>query len=287
MKKIVLFIILTLSLPSHWLFSIAKQYPTKDLLEGLSAGSLNRYAFSVYSQNGEDGILEEVFRRIGIQKGFFIEFGAADGIWLSNSRFLWEKGWSGVMIEANQAAYRKLLINYKKIKNVQCLNYFVSTKPYQPDLTLDQIAVRHFPDQEIDFLSIDIDGADSEILEGLLMRPKVICVETNLSWHPLFKQRIPSEVSHQNLHQPLPVMMDIANKMGYKPVAMTINLILVRNDYAHLFPEVPSDALTLWRDGFRGKIDKDYNISLRKNNPFIKKHEPPELQQTMPITKDF
>ena len=40
---------------------------------------LNQYEYKVSSQNGEDGIIAEIFRRIGTKNRYFVEFGAASG----------------------------------------------------------------------------------------------------------------------------------------------------------------------------------------------------------------
>lgn len=49
--------------------------------------SLERYGYKVYSQNDEDGIIQEIFRRIGTYDKRFVEFGVQDGL-ESNSHFL-------------------------------------------------------------------------------------------------------------------------------------------------------------------------------------------------------
>ena len=41
--------------------------------------ALERYSFKVYSQNGEDGIIEEIFNRIGTTDKRFVEFGVQNG----------------------------------------------------------------------------------------------------------------------------------------------------------------------------------------------------------------
>jgi hypothetical protein len=40
---------------------------------------LNKYEYQVFSQNGEDGIIQEIFKRIGTTNKFFFEFGVANG----------------------------------------------------------------------------------------------------------------------------------------------------------------------------------------------------------------
>src|SRR5476649_1423161 len=60
--------------------------------------SLARFQAQVYSQNGEDGMIAEIFRRIGCESKFFVEIGIEDGL-QNNTRFLLEQGWQGVWIE--------------------------------------------------------------------------------------------------------------------------------------------------------------------------------------------
>ncbi len=56
---------------------------------------LGGYGFSTYSQNDEDGILQEIFRRIGTTNRKFIEFGCGDGL-ENNTTYLLLSGWRGV-----------------------------------------------------------------------------------------------------------------------------------------------------------------------------------------------
>jgi len=58
---------------------------------------LLRFGFKAFSQNDEDGILEEIFRRIGTTSKFFVEFGVESGV-ENNTRLLLLKSWSGVWL---------------------------------------------------------------------------------------------------------------------------------------------------------------------------------------------
>ena len=54
----------------------------------MNTDNLKKYKYNTYSQNGEDGILEEVFKRLGLDefnKFWVVEFGAWDGKHLSNT----------------------------------------------------------------------------------------------------------------------------------------------------------------------------------------------------------
>src|SRR5262245_9378792 len=67
---------------------------------------LERHGFRTFSQNDEDGILQEIFRRIGTANRTFVEFGVQDGL-ESNTRLLLYQGWRGLWIEADERASRK------------------------------------------------------------------------------------------------------------------------------------------------------------------------------------
>ncbi|GHT48231.1 hypothetical protein AGMMS49965_26410 [Bacteroidia bacterium] len=60
-------------------------------------GRLEPHGFSVYSQNDEDGIIQEIFKRIGTTSKTFVEFGF-DGL-QSNTTYLLMQGWNGLWID--------------------------------------------------------------------------------------------------------------------------------------------------------------------------------------------
>ena len=61
---------------------------------------LLKYEHQTFSQNGEDGIINEIFNRLGITTGEFIEIGTGDGS-ENNTRLLLELGWKGVWIDGS------------------------------------------------------------------------------------------------------------------------------------------------------------------------------------------
>src|SRR4051795_8108058 len=62
---------------------------------------LERYGFKVYSQNDEDGIIQEIFTRIGATSKTFVEFGVENGL-ENNTFILLLKGWKGLWIESSK-----------------------------------------------------------------------------------------------------------------------------------------------------------------------------------------
>src|SRR5262249_44479602 len=69
--------------------------------------NLALYGFSVYSQADEDGILEEILKRVDIPRGRFLEIGAGDGL-ENNTAYLLAKGWEGVWVEADPKRYNPI-----------------------------------------------------------------------------------------------------------------------------------------------------------------------------------
>src|SRR5438094_892724 len=61
---------------------------------------LTRYERTVYSQNGEDGILQAIFARAGTTNRFFVEFGVGDGRQCNAAYLARRKGWTGLMMDA-------------------------------------------------------------------------------------------------------------------------------------------------------------------------------------------
>ena len=118
--------------------------------------TLAAYRKNVNSQYGEDGVLQELVRRLGIANGQFVEFGAWDGQHLSNTRLLLEQGWQGVYIEADQERYEMLTKNMQPFGDrVVLLHAFVEPEGEQ---SLDQLLKPTPTSPSFDLLSIDIDS---------------------------------------------------------------------------------------------------------------------------------
>src|SRR5438105_1928998 len=71
---------------------------------------LLRHGFKMYSQNDEDGIIQEIFRRIGTSDRRFVEFGVETGVECNSAKLLIE-GWRGLWIEAHPASAKAIREN--------------------------------------------------------------------------------------------------------------------------------------------------------------------------------
>jgi hypothetical protein len=249
----------------------------------IQKNSLLHNAQNVYSQRGDDGVIGEIFRRLHIAKGFFVEFGAWDGIYLSNTRWLFEQGWSGAYIEADPIKFAELKRNYAAFPHILCIQERVGL-PGGDGKLIDQIAADNFLDRKIDLMIIDIDGLDYCVLETMTLRPTVVFIEGGFAWHPTFTQRVPDAVASKNLQQPLAVMIQIGLAAGYTPVCFNQNVYLVLNKLAHVFDAIRNDALTLWYDAWFNETDA-FRRALQKNrrsNTFVRDQEGPEFEELPP-----
>ncbi len=88
---------------------------------------INDFGFNKYSQFGEDGIIQEIFQRMNSSGKICVEFGAWDGLHLSNTCMLWkDQGWTAYLIEGEKYKYEKLCTNTEEFSNVHAIHRFVS-----------------------------------------------------------------------------------------------------------------------------------------------------------------
>jgi FkbM family methyltransferase len=164
----------------------------------------------MYSQNKEEEIILNHFKNF---KGTFLDLGAYDGVDLSNTRALTELGWSGVCIEPNPVIFERLCDNLKAFNKVieykfalgtenktitMQMNdsYYSTVKQSEVDrwrgafkfesAEVQMIDFKSFLEfskyKTFDFISIDCEGLDYEILEQINLdevKCKMVCVETN------------------------------------------------------------------------------------------------------------
>lgn len=129
-------------------------------------------SFKVYSQGREDGMIDEIFRRIGLASRRFVEIGVEDGL-ECNTAFLLIQGWSGVWIEAsspNAARAREYYRGYP----LEIHNVLVNAE------NADELVARAAGDDDLDLLSVDVDSNDYWIWERIItQRPRVVIIEYN------------------------------------------------------------------------------------------------------------
>jgi hypothetical protein len=138
--------------------------------------------YNIHSQYGEDGVINHILDTIGVTEGYFVEFGAWDGIYMSNTCLLAEKGWEGIFIEASKEKFEILMKNHNNPR-LELINAFVEVNG---KYSLDNIINRSkFKGKDPILLSIDIDSDDLAIWMSLKeYRPNIVIIEYNLTIPP-------------------------------------------------------------------------------------------------------
>jgi FkbM family methyltransferase len=207
-----------------------------------------------FAQGGEDLIVLDILDKLKISKPYYVDLGAYDPKYLSNTYLLYKKGGSGLCVDANPMSCKKIKRirprdevlnlgvvgkNYKK----KTLDFFLMHPPKLSSFSkslvdrYDHKGARLVEKKEveikkvneilkqakkkIDFLSIDIDGLDLEVLSKIdfkKFRPKIICVESSVTGTG--------------------DLLDCISKKGYFLCAKTVlNIIFVDKKYAKKFTE--------------------------------------------------
>ena len=139
------------------------------------------WEFSGFSQNGEDGIIDFLSRKVLVPNRFFIEIGAFDGVENNTAWLAIARKYRGIMVEAdagNSKLARKLMQTYNV--GVECIPMFV-TKASAAALKARAFCA------DPDVFSIDIDGNDLHVAQVLLeagFRPRIFVVEYNSAFGP-------------------------------------------------------------------------------------------------------
>jgi hypothetical protein len=200
-----------------------------------------QYAKNIYSQCGEDGIIEKVFQELDIKSGWCVEFGASDGFFFSNTYNLWKtKKFNALLIEANKDRYQELSNNIVEFPNVIGKHITVSYDENSPNSLDNIISATNIDINENNYslLSIDIDSADYYILKSINKYfPKVIICETNNAHE--------GEYITYDGGCSLLSLTKLANDKGYELIEHTGNAIFVRKDLFGLLNMVDNSVETI------------------------------------------
>lgn len=195
-----------------------------------------------YSQEGEDMVLRSFYEANRNYKGFYIDVGAHHPFRFSNTQYFYKRGWRGINIEPNPRALRLFKLFRRRDINLnlgislvrQKLRFYCFNEPalngFSKEISearnnknnykiIDSIEVQTYPlgevldrympaNQRIDFLSIDAEGLDFEVLKSnnwQKYKPQYILVEHELNLE---------QIDQSNLYLYL-------RNLGYRWVAKT------------------------------------------------------------------
>jgi len=231
---------------------IENQVKNKWLLENIPKINDQKLAFrlnefKIFSQTGEDGIINYIFSKIGTKSKKFVEFGIQDGKECNTANLSINFGWSGLLIEGDEDFARKAK-EYYSGKPVTVVNSFITKD------NINQIISENKIEGEIDLLVVDIDGNDYWVWKEInVIKPRVVVVEYNSAlgnksittkYKPDF-ERLKEHKNGLYFGASLSAMTKLGKEKGYILVgccssgfnAFFIRKDLIKNKFSEMSPE--------------------------------------------------
>lgn len=216
-----------------------------------------------YSQNGEDGVIHEIFRRLPSSvPRWYVEFGAWDGRYSSNCYALALTGWWGVMIEGDLRRFNRLQRTARRFSGrMLAVHAFIESGPQVEQILASLDVPSHFG-----LLSIDIDSFDYDVWKTMdACRPAVVVIEIDSSTEPGVRRIWAGE---DYAATTFTSMVELGRSKGYAPVCHTGNLFFVRNDLASHVGSLPADPDDLFvRDWMDPTPFREWRRKLRWLTP--------------------
>ena len=223
------------------------EFQTSMVLQGRILSELNRvkkskniqdYEFKVFSQNGEDGIIQFLVNNLNISNKTFVEFGVETYIEANTKFLLLNNGWSGLIIDGNKDAMNSISMSDLHWKyDLKSVGAFISKD------NINEIIESNGIQGEIGLLSVDIDGNDYWIFENIrCISPQILIMEYNSIFGDTHKITVPYDenfvrgnkhFSHLYYGASIAALCDIASKKGYDLIGSNSfgnNLFFVRHD---------------------------------------------------------
>jgi len=205
----------------------------------MNSNNLNDYEFKIFSQWGDDGLIQYLIKNIVVENETFIEFGVQD-YYESNTRFLMmNNNWKGFVMDGSRK-------NMVKLKNQSWYwKYSLTCKAIFIDKENINELLAETEFSNIGLLHIDLDGNDAHILNKLnltRLNPSIIIMEYNAVFGkdrpisvPYDRDFIRTNKHHSNLYfgASLPALTYIANNKQYALIGCNLagnNAYFIRRD---------------------------------------------------------
>jgi len=205
--------------------------------------TLDEVEFQVFSQRGEDGVIQYLINQIDIPNKIFVEFGV-ETYTESNTRFLLiNNNWSGLIIDGS-----KDNINFIKSDYIYWKYDITAVESFITRNNINKIISEYTKIADIGILSVDIDGNDYWIWKEIdCIKPRIVICEYNSAFGNNKKVTVPykDEFVRRNEHYSdlyfgasLAAFCELAEEKGYDFIGTTsagVNAYFVRKDLSSPF----------------------------------------------------
>ena len=231
------------------------------------------YEFRVFSQHGQDGILQHLLRQVPITVDTFVEFGVSN-YEESNTRFLLlNNNWRGLVIDSSQRniAHVRQSPSYWR-HDLRAVEAFVTAE------NINALIANAGIEGDIGLVGIDLDGNDYWVWNALsVVRPRILICEFNVALGLERALTIPYDASfdrskahHSHLYfgASLPALIQLGREKGYRFVghASTGNdAFFVREDLAKDIPVQPPER-TFGMLRFTESRDSQGNLDFQRGS---------------------
>jgi hypothetical protein len=251
------------------------------ILQGKMLSELNRskksrnihdYEFRVFSQWGEDGIIQYLINKIPTDNKTFIEFGV-ENYQEANTRFLLQNdNWSGLVIDGDEEN-----INYVKRSGLYWRHSLTAISKFITKDNINDTIKNAGMSGDIGLLSIDVDGNDYWILEAIdCIKPRIVIIEYNSLFGKNLSISVPYDENFDRIKKhysglywgaSISALVKLANEKGYSLVGSNsagVNLFFVKNEFVgDLNILEPQDAYI--ESKFRQSRDEHGNLTYLDN----------------------
>lgn len=200
--------------------------------------------FRVFSQWGEDGIIQYLLGHVPIDRPIFVEFGVENYI-ESNTRFLLTNNqWTGLVIDGSAEN-----IDYIKCDSIYWASNLKADHSFITKDNINDLLAKNGITGDIGLLSVDIDGNDYWVWSAIdTISPRIVVCEYNSHFGPIaevttpYDPRFVREEAHFSkiyYGASISAFCSLATAKGYSLVASNSvgnNIFFVRNDLVGSLP---------------------------------------------------
>ena len=236
--------------------------------QSAECASAQEAEFRVFSQWGEDGIIQHLIRHVPIERRLFVEFGV-ENYTESNTRFLLTNNqWSGLVMDGNAEN-----IEYIRRDPIYWAANLKAEQAFVTKDNINQLLSANGIAGDIGLLSVDIDGNDYWVWRAIdTISPRIVICEYNSQFGPTAEVTTPYDAAfvRDTAHfskiyygASIKALCSLAARKGLSLVAANSagnNVFFVRNDLVGALPVLSAEE-AYRRAQFREYHDENGNLT--------------------------